>query len=261
MCRHFAYLGPLVPLEHLVISPPFGLMRQAWAPRHQQFGNVNVDGYGVGWYLDGEQRPFRYRRTLPIWSDANLADVLRPVRTTAALGAVRSATVGNAVVETATAPFSAGRWLFSHNGILPNWPHSAADLAAGLDWSRLAATQTLIDSTLLWALVLDRLERGVDPVDAIREVTVAARRIPEARVNLLLHTGDTIIATAAGDSLCYLRGEHPDPEGRPSAAIIVASEPFDETDGWVDVPADHLLIATADSVEVSPLSPALLETS
>lgn len=261
MCRHFAYLGPVVPLEHLVISPPFGLMRQSWAPRQQQFGNVNVDGFGLGWYLDGEDRPVRYRRTLPIWADANLADLLRPVRTGAALGAVRSATVGNAVVETANAPFTSDRWLFSHNGILPGWPEAAADLAAELDWPKLARVQNLIDSTLLWALVLDRLESGVDPVTAITEVTVAARKIPDARVNLLLHTGDRIVATAAGDSLVYLRGEHPDPEGRPTSAVIVASEPFDETDGWVEVAADHVLVATAGSVDVRPLSPALLETS
>jgi glutamine amidotransferase len=265
MCRHFAYLGPAVPLEHLVISPPFGLMRQAWAPRRQQFGNVNVDGFGVGWYPEGDDRPVRYRRTMPIWSDANLPDLLRPVRTGAALGAVRSATVGNAVVETATAPFASGRWLFSHNGILPGWPETAADLAAEVGWARLAATQTLIDSTLLWALVLARLEAGEDAVAAVAEVTLAARRIPDARVNLLLHDGERIVATAAGDSLCYLRGEHPDPEGRPAPAVIVASEPFDDTDGWVEVPPDHLLVATADAVEFRPLSsvplsPALVET-
>lgn len=260
MCRHFAYLGPQVPLEHLVISPPFGLMRQAWAPRRQRFGNVNVDGFGIGWYVEGEDQPVRYRRTLPIWSDANLADLLRPVRTTAALGAVRGATAGNAVEESATAPFTSGRWLFSHNGHLPGWPTTCAGLAAGLDWAALARTQALIDSTLLWASVLDRLESGVDPVEAVVDTTRAARTIPDARVNLLLHTGARIVATAAGDSLCYLHGEHPDLEGRPTPAVIVASEPFDDTDGWVAVPGDHVLIATADAVEVRPLSPALLET-
>lgn len=261
MCRHFAYLGPSVPLEHLVLAPPYGPVRQSWAPRHQQFGNVNVDGFGVGWYVEGEERPVRYRRTLPIWADANLPDVIRPVRTTAVLGAVRSATVGNAVVETATAPFAAGRWLFSHNGILPGWPESARALAGQLDWTAIAGQQILIDSTLLWALVLDRLQRGVDPATAVAEVTVAARAIPDARVNLLLHTGEAIVATAAGDSLVYLQGEHPDPEGRPVPAVIVASEPFDDSDGWVDVPAEHVLVATADSVDVRPLSPALMETS
>lgn len=261
MCRHFAYLGPAVPLEHLVTAPPFGLMRQAWAPRRQQFGNVNVDGYGLGWYLEGEDRPVRYRRTVPIWADANLADLIRPVRTAAALGAVRSATVGNAVVETATSPFASGRWLFSHNGILPGWPDSATDLAARLGFAALARTQTLIDSTLLWALVLDRLEAGTDAVSAIAEVTVAAREIPDARVNLLLHTGEQIVATAAGDSLCYLHGEHPDAEGRGVPAVLVASEPFDDTDGWVEVPDNHVLVATAAAVDVRPLSPALLETS
>ena len=36
MCRHVAYLGPPVPLRTVLIDPPYGLYRQAWAPRRQR---------------------------------------------------------------------------------------------------------------------------------------------------------------------------------------------------------------------------------
>ncbi len=58
MCRHLAYLGMPVTLRTLLIDPPHGLYRQAWAPRRQRYGTVNADGLlGVGWYAPDETRP------------------------------------------------------------------------------------------------------------------------------------------------------------------------------------------------------------
>ena len=254
MCRHFAYLGPVVPLPQLVLAPPYGLLEQSYRPRRQRHGNVNVDGFGVGWYPTNDPTPVRYRRAVPIWTDANLPQVLCTVHTAAALGAVRSATPGLAGGEEAAAPFTAGPWLFSHNGALPGWPAPADELAADVPVSRLLAEGASTDSTLLWALLRHRLEAGADPVRAVAEVTVRARRIPGARVNLLLHTGTEIVATAAGDSLCYLTGQHPGPDGNPARGVIVASEPFDDSDGWIDVPDDHLVHVTPTDLTLHHLA-------
>ena len=51
MCRHLAYLGPPVTLRSVIIDPPRGLYRQAWAPRMQRHGTVNADGFGVGEFV------------------------------------------------------------------------------------------------------------------------------------------------------------------------------------------------------------------
>ena len=45
-----------------VMDPPHSLVEQAWAPRWQRHGTMNVDGFGVGWYADGDPVPARYRR-------------------------------------------------------------------------------------------------------------------------------------------------------------------------------------------------------
>ncbi|MEU3969190.1 class II glutamine amidotransferase, partial [Streptomyces pseudogriseolus] len=59
MCRHLAYVGPAEPLGALLTGPPHGLYRQSWAPRRQRHGTVNADGFGVGWYADGDPVPAR----------------------------------------------------------------------------------------------------------------------------------------------------------------------------------------------------------
>ena len=89
MCRHLAYLGPAATLRSVIIDPPHGLYRQAWAPRLQRHGTVNADGFGVGWYAPGDPDPARYRRAEPIWGDESFADVARVTRSSAVLAAVR----------------------------------------------------------------------------------------------------------------------------------------------------------------------------
>lgn len=255
MCRHFAYLGPPVTLHDLVYAPPFGLERQSYAPRRQRFGLLNADGFGFGWYVPGRAEPVRYRRAVPLWAEENIRELARVTTSTAVLGAVRSATPGHPVQEGASAPFAAGRWLFSHNGMLVDWPASGAKLAATLPFEALARQQTLTDSTLLWALLLARLEAGEDAVSASSAVAAAAREAG-ARANLLLLDGERIVASTAGDSLCYLQGAHPGPDGQPAPGVIVASEPFDDSDGWVDVPEGHVLLATSNAVTLHQLPPA-----
>lgn len=256
MCRHVAYLGPAVPLDALLSLPPCGLEKQSYAPRRQQNGLVNADGFGIGWYQAGRAEPVRYRRSVPIWGDENLRQLATATAAPAILAAVRSATPGFPVTESATAPFTSGRWLFSHNGLLPGWPACAETLAAGLPVAALVRQHTLIDSTLLWAVLLARLEAGEDAAAATAAVAHEARTLTGGRVNLLLHDGERIVGTAAGETLFYLQGAHPGPDGIPVAGVIVASEPFDDSEGWVEVPDDHVLDATADAVSVRSLAPS-----
>jgi glutamine amidotransferase len=160
MCRHLAYLGAAVTLRSVLTDPPHGLQAQAWAPRRQRHGVVNADGFGVGWYADGDPVPARYRRARPIWSDPSFADLARVTRSRAVLAAVRSATPGTEAGEAAAAPYAAGRWLFSHNGVLSGWPDAGARLAAGLPPGDVLALEARCDSALIWAVVLRRLRAG-----------------------------------------------------------------------------------------------------
>jgi glutamine amidotransferase len=250
MCRHLAYLGPPASLRDLIFRPPHGLARQAWAPRRQQHGTMNVDGFGVGWYADGDPAPARYRQAGPIWADPCLADLARVTRTRALLAAVRSATEGTAAGAAAAAPFASGRWLFSHNGRLAGWPLATAGLAATLPPADLLALEARCDSALAWALVSDRLRAGLGPADALAAVvgSLDSQQVT-GRFNFLLTDGEVIAATAAGDTLCYLATP---------GAVVVASEPGDDGPGWAEVPQRSVLTATTAGVEMAPLpaSPA-----
>jgi glutamine amidotransferase len=246
MCRHIAYLGPPVTLREVISDPPYALARQAWAPRRQRHGTLNADGFGVGWYADGDPMPARYRRSVPLWADPSFADLARVTKTRALLAAARSATDGTDQGEAAAAPYRSGRWLFSHNGVLDGWPEATVGLAATLAAAELLALEARCDSALAWALVLHKLQAGRSPADALAgTVADLDSHGVTGRFNFLLTDGEVIAATAAGDTLCY----------RESAGqTVVASEPDDDGFEWVEVPDRSVLTATAAAVDVRPLS-------
>ncbi|HEV2537884.1 MAG TPA: ergothioneine biosynthesis protein EgtC [Streptosporangiaceae bacterium] len=248
MCRHLAYIGPPATLRSVIIDPPYGLYRQAWAPRRQRHGTVNADGFGVGWYAPDDPVPARYRRPVPIWGDESFADVARVTSAAALLAAVRSATAGTDPGTAAVAPYAAGRWLFSHNGVLAGWPASAAGLAATLPAGTLLELEARVDSALLWALVRHRLELGLSAAQALAGTVAAVRSAGlDGRLNFLLTDGRVIAATAAGDTLFYRRG---------GGGVIVASEPGDDNPGWAEVPDGSVLTATPRQVSVTGLGDA-----
>ncbi|EKX62856.1 ergothioneine biosynthesis protein EgtC [Streptomyces ipomoeae] len=246
MCRHLAFLGPSLPLGRVLVDPPHSLFRQSWAPRRQRYGTVNADGFGVGWYAEGDPVPARYRRAGPIWGDLSFTDLARVVRTGALLAAVRDATVPGADNEAAAAPYAAGPWLFSHNGAVVGWPASLAPLVARLPAVEVLSMEARNDSALVWALVVNRLRGGDEEGQALADtVPEVARAAPGSRLNLLLTNGDTIAATAWGDTLWYLT--------EPGGGTVVASEPYDDDPRWVEVPDRTLLVADRTDVLLTPL--------
>jgi glutamine amidotransferase len=247
MCRHLAYVGPPVPLARLLFDAPHSLVHQSWAPRDMRGGGtINADGFGVGWY--DEDGPIRYRRATPLWSDTFLPRLASTLRVGAVLAAVRSATAGMPVVETAAAPFGDGRWLFSHNGVVAGWPDTVTKLAATLPAADLLTLEAPTDAALLWALVRDRLRRGAEPAaavaDTVAEVEAAA---PGSRLNLLLTDGSSVIATTLGHALSV----RPDGPG-----VLVASEPLDDDPAWQPVPDRTLLAAGATDLTLTTLGEA-----
>jgi glutamine amidotransferase len=252
MCRHLAYLGPPIALADPVLRQPHSLLHQSWAPRDMRgSGTVNADGFGIGWLMGDPADPLdrgdpaeggagtvarRYRRDCPIWSDASLPDLAASVFSGAILAAVRDATVGMPVTETACAPFVEGSWMFSHNGTIQGWPSSVAPLAAALPPGVLMTLDAPTDSAFLWALVRENLRGGVSGGTALSGVVADVLALaPRSRLNLLLHDGRQISASTVGHALwLHTSGD----------SVTVSSEALDPADArWQPVP-DLSLIET-----------------
>jgi gamma-glutamyl hercynylcysteine S-oxide hydrolase len=145
------------------------------------------------------------------------------------VAAVRSATVGMPLEESAAAPFTDGRWLLSHNGRVDR-----AVLPPVRD------AESTVDSALLAVLVFDR---GLDALaDTVREVGAAD---PGARLNLLAADGTRLLATTWGDTLSALVT---------ADGTALASEPWDDDPRWTDVPDRSLVEVTPDGLTTTSLT-------
>lgn len=248
MCRHLAYVGPSVTLETLIVKPTHSLLQQSFAPRYQTHGTINADGFGVGWYdRDKRVEPARYRTTRQIWADLSFASIAGLVSSNAVLAAVRSASPGMPIEETSTPPFTEGPWLFSHNGFVPGFRTGVGrELRRKVSETRALGIAGATDSELLFALVLDRLDDGAPPADALVSVIGLVEELATARLNLLLTDGERIAATACRNSLFVFD------DRQLTGAVVVASEPYDDDVGWEAVKDGSVVEFGEDKLEVRP---------
>lgn len=226
MCRHLGWLGTEVTLSTLVLEPPQSLLVQSYAPRRQKHGLMNADGWGVGFFDAGVPR--RWRSGSPLWGDMSFASVAPALRSHCVVAAVRSATVGMPIEISATAPFTDGQWLLSHNGVVDR---AVLPLTS--------STESVCDSAVLAATIF---ERGLDELaGTIVEIAAAD---PLARLNILAANGSRLLATTWNETLSMLQR----PDG-----VVLASEPYDDDADWADVPDRHLVEVTADGFTLTAL--------
>jgi gamma-glutamyl hercynylcysteine S-oxide hydrolase len=233
MCRHLGWLGADVTVSSLVLDPPHGLRVQSYAPRRQKHGLMNADGWGVGFFdgSPGGDVPRRWRSPAPLWGDASFDSIAPALHSHCVVAAVRSATVGMPIEASATAPFTDGRWLLSHNGVVDRAvlpPSSSAE--------------SVCDSAILAAVIFDR---GLDALgNTIAEIGLSD---PCARLNVLAANGSRLLATAWGDTLSILRRDD---------GVVLASEPYDDDLRWEDIPDHHLVEVTPQRVTLTALDDA-----
>ena len=251
MCRHLAYLGPPRTLTSLLYEPSQSLERQSWKPLHQREGAMNADGWGVGWWDPAVRpEPARYRTAAPMWTDNSFHSVAEVVTASAITAAVRSATPPSPIVVTGNAPFTSGPWCFSLNGFVVGFRGPVGEhLRRSVSEARAIGIEGTTDTEVLFALVLDRLDAGAAPDEALAQVTAAVQATADAKLNLLLSDGHSIAASTCGNSLFTLRDA-----GLATDGVLVASEPLDDDPGWTPVPDGSVLHATRDQGGTRPLT-------
>ena len=293
MCRHLGYLGPQVRVGDMLTLGTHSLRTQAWAPAEMRGGGtINADGFGVAWWRESDgsaddgsvdaalfegalfdQALFdtadsvtvsRYRNSAPIWTDPAVEEVLPQLESWAVLGSVRSATVGMPLERAACAPFTQGRWAFSHNGSVPDWraaltavagefAATASELGADrlFDTAQLLTAESATDAATLWVLLRGLLATGSQdgewsaaPAALRLLVSAVLAHSSEARLNFLLSDGAQLWATTCYHSMYALVTD---------TFAILASEPFDDDPRWQPIPDRSIVTAKPGSLSVEDL--------
>jgi predicted glutamine amidotransferase len=273
MCRWLAYSGSPIRLEELLVKRDRSLIDQSLHSR-QGATTTNGDGFGVGWYVNGEP-PRLYRSTHPAWNDRNLREIAAGVSSPLFFAHIRAST-GSAIQETNTHPFRHGRWLWMHNGLIRDFPLVRRDLALAVDDELFASIEGTTDSELMFYLALT-LGLESDPVSAVErmvgfvEETGRSRGV-ELPIQMTIATTDGVTIWAFrysserdSRSLYFstrmdsLKAVYPESEelgGLSDETRVVVSEPLGDLPGaWNEVPESHVGIVQPGEDELRPFTP------
>jgi len=250
MCRLAAYIGPPLHLEELLLKPEHSLVKQSWAPREMIEAKLNADGYGFGWF-DQNDRPLRYRQTMPIWTDPNLPELGRGLESDTWVAVVRSATTNIPINLANTMPYSDEVYHFMHNGYINNFSRTLRSCLRrefNPEFEDLIEGNT--DSEHLFILFKQIMwETGSDdPAKVLIEVVTRLKtwlKDERALLNVVVTRPGKIWAMRCAingncPSLYYSLNPPPFPE-----ASVIASEPLTDEDDWTEVPPQSLLVFDA----------------
>ena len=168
------------------------------------------DGWGVAYYVDGT--PHLMRSAASALSDRVFQRVSGVVASETVVAHVRKATQGSLSVLNCH-PFQHGRWVFAHNGDVPNFARHRPALLAQVSprLTRFILGDT--DSELIFFLVLTQLLRygSLASHFALRDITAAlsralqsVRELGEASLlTCILTDGASMVAHQGGKELHY----------------------------------------------------------
>ena len=274
MCRWMAWIGQPLLIDELLFKTPHGIVDQSL---HSRLGAepTNGDGFGVGWYGDGEG-PGVYHSVSPAWSDANLRELAAHIESPLFMAHVRAA-IGSPVQETNCHPFRDGRWLFVHNGFIADFHTLRRDLMLAVDPARFADIHGSTDTEVVFYLAL-AFGLKDDPIEALERTvgfieTTAREHGVDAPVQASFGVadGDTLWAVRyategvprslfASSDVTTVQQLHPDNprlQQLSSEDRLIVSEPFSDLPGsWQEIePSTAVTVRHGGVLEQQPIRP------
>jgi len=178
------------------------MLVQSYKPKELNAAVLNGDGFGMGWHSSPSEQPYVYRNVLPMWNDRSLDDLCRYIQARSFLVNLRSATENMPVDISNCQPFTYGKMLFVHNGLIENFFDTLQrPIREKLCDTAYKQITGLTDSEHIFALLVHHLETqpGIDLAEALQQtmrlvVDMANKASVRVAANIILSTGDRLIA-------------------------------------------------------------------
>lgn len=270
MCRLYAmHANEPTRVECGLVKAQNALMAQS---QNDMFGYSHGHGWGVADYDDG--LPLVERQTWAAFHGEHFAKKAAKIYARTVVAHVRRATVGGTSLEN-THPFHHGKWIFAHNGTVPEFDLVRPLILDRIDPLHRVEIMGTTDSEhvfrYLLSLFLQHPEKGLKTI--LREgleqiITWAGQVAPDQPVglNVVLTDGDQLVGSRYNRSLFYLVRDHiyacpicgkPHVHHEPGAdyqAVEIASEPVTPDETWYEVPNKTLYHVAEDyRLDMEPL--------
>lgn len=270
MCRFVVYQGHPVVIADLLYKPKHSLVEQSMHAE-QSFQPFNADGFGIGFYTEGFEKPCVIKSVAPAWSNMGFKNLSARVQSHLIFSHVRAASPGLAIQDTNCHPFISGKFQFMHNGAIGNFKKIKRHIQDALSDEAWESIQGSTDSEHAFAVFIEHIGGSYANVDVgtmrdalvgtIRDIVDLDKEASVHTFNFAVSDGrSTVVSRFAANkkdsnTLYYSIGEQylfdgtdgdmiPTHDGNPTdrgrGAAIVASEPITRyVDDWIEVPQNH----------------------
>ena len=262
MCRLYALrANEPTRVECGLVRSQNNLMRQSAGDAE---GLAHGHGWGVAEYPDG--LPMVERQTWAAFHGEHFAKKAARVYAHTVIAHVRRATVGPPGIEN-THPFVHGRFIFAHNGTVPNFEQVRDRMIDQIDPLHRAEIRGQTDSEHVFHYLLTKWSHGPqsDLLDTVREgleqIIAWSHEIEPGRpvgLNIVLSDGEQMVGSRLNRTLWYLERDdviHCEICGQPHVhhtattdyrAVEVASEPVTPEEAWKGVPDATVFVVDPD---------------
>ncbi|KAK9917148.1 hypothetical protein WJX75_001304 [Coccomyxa subellipsoidea] len=229
MCRLMAYMGPPVLVADVVLWPDRSIIKQSYdarerkmdtsLPSHLAYGNLNGDGFGIGWFTSEgtdakpaarvDPTPCVFTSITPAWNNENLGRLSCKIISPLVFAHVRAAMPGMPVSEQNCHPFQWGRYMWMHNGMVGGFMKIRRALLSVLSDAAYDTVQSFhSDSAVCFSVFLHHLPdltsqhpphvllRAIEATFATITAAQETAGITEVSLlNFCVSDGSTLIAT------------------------------------------------------------------
>ena len=262
MCRLYAmHANEPTRVECSLVKAQNALMAQS---KEDNQGFMHGHGWGVAEYPDGV--PVVEKQTWAAFHGEHFSKKAAHVYAKTVVAHVRRATVGSPSIEN-THPFDNGRWIFAHNGTVPNFSRVRDKMIKHIDPLHRVEIDGETDSEHIFRYLLSLWAHNpqIDLLKTVkkglRHIVMWSREIDPTRkvgLNIILTDGERLVGSRLNRTLWYLQRDHTytcDICGRSHVhhdphehyrALEVASEPITNEKEWKMVPENSVFSIDQD---------------
>jgi len=241
MCRFLVYWGKRPQnLSRWILDEENSLFKQS---QNDCTNRPNPHGWGFA-YQNGKEIKL-IKNAKPAFEDQEYFPIAKEIHSNLLFAHVRRKSQGVVSYEN-THPFVQDRWMFMHNGNVPDFNQSKTEILNNLPKDCKIQTLGSTDSEFLFNYFLCRMKR--DQMSSLEDAlniiyTIICQLVEmtpmdeqnQLALNFMLTNGDFLIGFRRNRTLYYRITEND---------TIISSEKLDSMNHWNEVPENHFIIAS-----------------
>lgn len=251
MCRWFIYYGNQICFYDILYNHKHSIIKQSYLKKYTPFleennirdHEVNVDGYGIGWYEKNKEVCY-YTSVKTPWNDFSfkrLSKILKARLIFAHVRAIKPFSSG-LIHEFNCHPFNYKNILFMHNGDLKHFNDHKKNIIENIDDDIYKSLQGNTDSEHIFLLILTYLKNKKFTINNVKQAILDVIKF----INTLNTTFSFNIAITNNKFIIftrYINNNEKPPSlyyNKSCNNMLISSEPINFDDKWVYIPKNVL---------------------